>query len=373
MKLLVLGGTRFLGRHLVDAALARGHDVTIFTRGVQPVPWGERGHASRRQPRPAHRARIGGARARANGTPRSTSSGYVPRCVGASAAALEGRVGHYTFVSSLSVYADASRPGRDETTPVVDARRSRDRGHRRRTTARSRRAARTKSARRSGVGRSSCAPGSSSARIDPTDRFAYWVARFVCPEALGARRRGGRAGAAGSRRPVHRRARSRDRGCSTWRSTRGRRHVRRVQLPRARGRWARSSTRSLQRRARQAARPWPQWIDDDALLRHERHAVDRAAAVDSRVRRRVGGLHGVHLRAGGSARPRVRPLRRRSTTRRRGFASATLRRVAQRAFRGEGTRDAADAGMRPSAALSANRPRDDDHASRPAADLTPSP
>jgi 2'-hydroxyisoflavone reductase len=33
MKLLVLGGTRFLGRHLVDAALRRGHDVTIFTRG----------------------------------------------------------------------------------------------------------------------------------------------------------------------------------------------------------------------------------------------------------------------------------------------------------------------------------------------------
>ena len=33
MKLLVLGGTKFLGRHTVDAALAAGHDVTIFTRG----------------------------------------------------------------------------------------------------------------------------------------------------------------------------------------------------------------------------------------------------------------------------------------------------------------------------------------------------
>ena len=39
MNLLILGGTRFLGRHLVDAALARGHDVTIFTRGRTPVPW----------------------------------------------------------------------------------------------------------------------------------------------------------------------------------------------------------------------------------------------------------------------------------------------------------------------------------------------
>jgi len=40
MKLLVLGGTRFLGRHLVDAALARGHEVTVFTRGKQPDHWG---------------------------------------------------------------------------------------------------------------------------------------------------------------------------------------------------------------------------------------------------------------------------------------------------------------------------------------------
>ena len=39
MKLLVLGGTRFLGRHFVDAALASGDEVTIFTRGRQPVPW----------------------------------------------------------------------------------------------------------------------------------------------------------------------------------------------------------------------------------------------------------------------------------------------------------------------------------------------
>ena len=40
MRLLVLGGTRFLGRHLVDAALARGDAVTLFTRGKQPTHWG---------------------------------------------------------------------------------------------------------------------------------------------------------------------------------------------------------------------------------------------------------------------------------------------------------------------------------------------
>jgi 2'-hydroxyisoflavone reductase len=42
MKLLVLGGTRFLGRHLVEAALARAMDVTIFTRGRSAVPWLDR-------------------------------------------------------------------------------------------------------------------------------------------------------------------------------------------------------------------------------------------------------------------------------------------------------------------------------------------
>ena len=36
MKILILGGTRFLGRHLVDAAIARGHEVTIFNRGNYP-------------------------------------------------------------------------------------------------------------------------------------------------------------------------------------------------------------------------------------------------------------------------------------------------------------------------------------------------
>jgi 2'-hydroxyisoflavone reductase len=33
MRILIIGGTRFLGRHLVDAALARNHEVTLFNRG----------------------------------------------------------------------------------------------------------------------------------------------------------------------------------------------------------------------------------------------------------------------------------------------------------------------------------------------------
>src|SRR6185295_6691515 len=97
VKLLVLGGTRFLGRHLVDTALARGHDVTLFTRGMQPVPWRERVTqlVGNRDP-----AIAPGLAAVGTGEWDAAidTSGYVPRCVNASAAALAGRVGHYTFV-----------------------------------------------------------------------------------------------------------------------------------------------------------------------------------------------------------------------------------------------------------------------------------
>ena len=41
MHILLLGGTRFLGRHAVDTALARGHAVTLFTRGRTPNHWGD--------------------------------------------------------------------------------------------------------------------------------------------------------------------------------------------------------------------------------------------------------------------------------------------------------------------------------------------
>jgi 2'-hydroxyisoflavone reductase len=184
MKLLILGGTRFLGRHCVEAALARGHDVTIFTRGVQPVPWADRVTrlVGNRDPRIAP-----GLAALDSGEWDAAidMSGYVPRCVKASVAALEGRVGHYTFVSSISVYANASLP-RDESTPVVtlDDPQSEDiQAHYGALKARCEDEVRAVFGRRALVVR----PGLIVGPFDPTDRFAYWVARFVCPEVLGAR------------------------------------------------------------------------------------------------------------------------------------------------------------------------------------------
>ena len=185
MKILVLGGTRFLGRHLVDAALARDHAVTVFTRGVQPIPWPERvRHAvGNRDPRVAP-----GLLALAGGEWEAAIdlSGYVPRTVGASCAALADRVGHYTFVSSVSVYADVSRPGVDETAPVakLDDPSSEDiPAHYGALKALCEDEVRAAFGGRAFVVR----PGLIVGPHDPTDRFGYWVARFVSPELIGAR------------------------------------------------------------------------------------------------------------------------------------------------------------------------------------------
>ena len=104
MRILVLGGTQFLGRHTVDAALARGHEVTMFNRGqTRPelFPDVEKLRGDRDGDLDALRGREFDAVV--------DTSGYVPRIVRETIDAL-GDVGHYTFVSSISVYADASTP-----------------------------------------------------------------------------------------------------------------------------------------------------------------------------------------------------------------------------------------------------------------------
>ena len=114
MKLLVLGGTVFLGRHVVDAALADGHDVTIFTRGktnADLFPEVEHLTGDRDGDLGALAGRVWDGVV--------DTSGYVPRVVRQSAELLHGAVGRYVFVSSISVYADPSRPI-DESSPVAE-------------------------------------------------------------------------------------------------------------------------------------------------------------------------------------------------------------------------------------------------------------
>lgn len=113
MKLLILGGTVFLGRHIVEAALARGHEVTLFNRG---------------QHNPDLFPEVEKLKGDRNGNLESLKgrkwdavidpSGYVPRLVQASAKLLANAVDHYTFISSISVYKDLSLLNQDETAPV---------------------------------------------------------------------------------------------------------------------------------------------------------------------------------------------------------------------------------------------------------------
>jgi 2'-hydroxyisoflavone reductase len=114
MKLLILGGTKFLGRHAVDAALAAGHDVTIFTRGkTNPDLYSEVEHLT--GDRDGDLAALEGRTW--DGV--VDTSGYVPRILRQSAELLRDAVGRYVFVSSISVYADFSKP-LDESAPVAE-------------------------------------------------------------------------------------------------------------------------------------------------------------------------------------------------------------------------------------------------------------
>lgn len=113
MKILILGGTKFLGRHLVDAALARRHEVTLFNRGkTNPdlfpnaeTVFGDREHDIEKLSGREWDAVIDVA-------------GYLPRIVRLSAQALEGSAGRYVFISSISVYAGFQKLGINESDPV---------------------------------------------------------------------------------------------------------------------------------------------------------------------------------------------------------------------------------------------------------------
>ncbi len=110
MRLLILGGTKFLGRAVAGTALARGHDVTLFTRGqtnADLFPEAEHLHGDRTSDLSA----LAGRRFDAV----VDTSGYVPQVVRASAELLSPAAEHYTFVSSVSVYPDYSQPVHEES------------------------------------------------------------------------------------------------------------------------------------------------------------------------------------------------------------------------------------------------------------------
>ena len=114
MRILILGGTTFLGRHLVDAAVARGHEVTILTRGrrnPEPFPAVERLVGDRLTDDLA-------ALSDRTWDSAIDTSAIVPRAARYTAARLQNAVGHYVYLSSISVYEDFGLPGITENDPL---------------------------------------------------------------------------------------------------------------------------------------------------------------------------------------------------------------------------------------------------------------
>ncbi len=113
MRLLILGGTGFIGPHQVRYALARGHHVTVFNRGRQKEAW------------PGPVEELLGDR---NGDLKSLEGREwdvcidnptsLPVWVRDAARVLKGHVGQYIFISTISVYASNDKPA-DETAPLV--------------------------------------------------------------------------------------------------------------------------------------------------------------------------------------------------------------------------------------------------------------
>lgn len=114
MRMLVLGGTSFVGRAIVEDALRTGADVTLFSRGKtgpELFPGSQRLTGDRD---------TGDYRALRDGSWDAVVdvSGYVPRHVGQAMDALGDRAGRYLFISSHAVYQkEGTRPGSDEDAP----------------------------------------------------------------------------------------------------------------------------------------------------------------------------------------------------------------------------------------------------------------
>ncbi|CAN5289467.1 hypothetical protein BH20ACI1_BH20ACI1_24500 [soil metagenome] len=112
MNILIIGGTKFLGRHLIDSALQKNHKVTLFNRGrnysEDDIENVEQIHGDRNSDLEKLGNRSWDACV--------DTCGYLPQTVKASAEFLKDKVNQYVFISSGSVYANKSKPNYDETT-----------------------------------------------------------------------------------------------------------------------------------------------------------------------------------------------------------------------------------------------------------------
>jgi 2'-hydroxyisoflavone reductase len=183
LRLLILGGTGFIGPHQVRYALARGHQVTLFNRGRQKPEWpgkveeliGDRDTGDLK------------ALAGREWDAVIDNPTTLPAWVRDAGAALKGHAGAYIFISTVSVYAASDRPGADETAALApyagkDAMAE---------TSASLKAdvgglygplkalAEAEARRQFGSAAAIVRPGLIVGPGDPTDRFTYWPVRLA--------------------------------------------------------------------------------------------------------------------------------------------------------------------------------------------------
>lgn len=115
MKILILGGTIFVGRHLVHVALERGHEVTLFNRGRHNPSLFSKVEKLRGDRMTSDLEALQGRKWDAV----IDTCGYVPRVVRESTELLADHVEHYTFISTISVYRDWNTSNMDETAPLA--------------------------------------------------------------------------------------------------------------------------------------------------------------------------------------------------------------------------------------------------------------
>jgi 2'-hydroxyisoflavone reductase len=182
LRLLILGGTGFIGPHQVRYALSRGHQVTIFNRGKQRQDW------------PGHVEELLGDRI--TGDLKALEGRDWDACIDNpttlpfwvrdAARVLKGHVGHYSFISTISVYAANDKPG-DETAPVLAYKGADAFAETQKAVAATPmlygqlKALSEQEARRQ-YGDASTAvirPGLISGPGDETDRFSYWPVRLA--------------------------------------------------------------------------------------------------------------------------------------------------------------------------------------------------
>jgi 2'-hydroxyisoflavone reductase len=175
MRILILGGTQFLGRHFVEAALTGGHEVTLFNRGkTNPTLFPEVEKLTGDRNGDLEALRKGSWDAAVD------TSGFVSTQVVRTATLLADCIGHYTFISSISVYRNFRRNGLYETAELAELPKGAIEEQGDSSTYGARKVLCEQAAEAAMPGRLlNVRPGIIVGPHDTTGRFTYWIRRMA--------------------------------------------------------------------------------------------------------------------------------------------------------------------------------------------------